>query len=92
MPQEGVIDLETAFSDRQQSPQQIQRYDRVLAKAKEFGGVMLRECGGTYSREITLALTNLQNATFWAHAAIVANQTVGGLAGGAGAGMPSPIA
>lgn len=50
----------------------IARFENVRGAAKELGEVILQECPET--RERSLALTNLEQTTMWAVAAIARNQ------------------
>ncbi len=53
---------------------QADRYGNLREKAKTFAEYLLEECPP--SRELTLALTNLEQATFWANASIARNEPV----------------
>ena len=51
---------------------QTERYQALREKAKELAGVMIACCPD--SRELSLALTNLEQACFWANASIARNE------------------
>lgn len=56
---------------------QPERYEYLRAVAKKFATDILEDCPN--SRERSLALTNLEQAVFWANAAIARNENhVGG--------------
>ena len=49
-----------------------ERYQALREKAKELAGLMIESCPD--SRESSLALTNLEQAAFWANASIARNE------------------
>ena len=51
---------------------QPERYQALREKAKELAGLMIASCPD--SRELSLALTNLEQACFWANASISRNE------------------
>ena len=51
---------------------QPQRYEELRAKAKEFAELILLSCPN--SRERSLAITKVEEAVFWANAAIARNE------------------
>jgi hypothetical protein len=51
---------------------QVERYAEVRASGLAMAEVVLRDCPP--SRERSLALTNLEQACFWANAAIARNE------------------
>lgn len=51
---------------------QPERYQALREKAKELAGLMIASCPD--SRELSLALTNLEQASFWANASIARNE------------------
>lgn len=53
-------------------PEQGQRYADNRAAAQEFARVIMGNCPP--SRELSLAITNLQQALMWANAAIAVNE------------------
>lgn len=51
---------------------QVSRYQGIRYTAKKFGDLILSDT--PESREQSLALTNLEQAVFWANAAIARNE------------------
>ena len=51
---------------------QAEKYEEIRAQAKAFGMKLLNLCPP--SRELSLALTELENAVMWANAAIARNE------------------
>ena len=51
---------------------QPERYNAIRAKAKELAELIIQST--PESREQSLALTNLEQSTFWANAAIARNE------------------
>lgn len=51
---------------------QPERYQALREKAKELAGLMIASCPD--SRELSLALTNLEQAVFWTNASIARNE------------------
>jgi len=60
--------LETNFTHHHPSENQKDRYKFLRDKAKEFAYAIDERCQS--SREKSLALTNLEQAVFWANASI----------------------
>jgi len=51
---------------------QRERYVQIRAHAKAFAQFLVHQCPG--SRELSLAITNLEQAVMWANAAIARNE------------------
>ena len=51
---------------------QAARYVAIRAKAKEFAMLLAAECPA--SRELSVAMTNLEQSVMWANAAIARNE------------------
>lgn len=66
-------DLDKRFTHHPPHGDQIDRYTRIRAKAKEFAGLVV-ELVPT-SRERSLALTKLDEVVMWANAGIARNET-----------------
>lgn len=60
--------LETNFTHHAPSENQVDRYKYLREKAKELAYAIDERCPS--SREKSLALTNLEQAIFWANASI----------------------
>jgi len=60
--------IERAFKYHPPSGDQPQRYERLRAKAKELALLIQELCPA--SREASLALTHIENASMWANASI----------------------
>jgi hypothetical protein len=60
--------LETNFTYHKPSENQVDRYQFLRTKAKELAYAIDERCPS--SREKSLALTNLEQAIFWANASI----------------------
>ena len=54
------------------TPETGGRLDRIRHAAKAFAAVVINE--GTLSRELSLALTDIESATQWAIGSVVRNQ------------------
>jgi hypothetical protein len=52
---------------------QSDRYELIRAKAKELAEVLVTMC--PESRELSIALTELETSIFWANASIARNET-----------------
>jgi hypothetical protein len=61
-------EMEKRFQYHSPKPGQPERYEKLRAKAKEFAVMILGFC--PESREQSLALTQVEQAAFWANAAI----------------------
>lgn len=60
--------IERNFTYHSPKPGQPEQYERIRSKAKELAYLLNEECPS--SRELSVALTNLEQAVFWANAAI----------------------
>lgn len=69
-----VKKVENGFSYHPVKDELIQgeRYQENRAAAKQFAAVLMQNCPP--SRELSLAITNLQQALMWANAAIAVNE------------------
>lgn len=65
-------DLENRFTYHAPKPGQQERYVAIREKAKELAFLIVASTPP--SREQSVALTNLETATFWANAAIARNE------------------
>lgn len=65
--------LENNFTYHPPLPGQAPRYELVRKMAKAVAQTWMEVCPA--SRELSLALTNLEQAVFWANAAIARNET-----------------
>lgn len=63
--------IENNFSYHAPKEGQPQKYEAIRAQAKELAYLIHDLCPS--SRESALAITNLEQATFWANAAIARN-------------------
>lgn len=72
---EVQADLDNRFTYHSPQPGQPQRYTALRGQAKELAESILRLT--PQSREQSLALTNLEQAIFWANAAIARNEKGG---------------
>ena len=64
--------LDNNFIYHAPSPDQVSRYQVIRDTAKKFAELILSDT--PESREQSLALTNLEQAVFWANAAIARNE------------------
>lgn len=69
-------DLENKFTYHKPFGDQPERYESIRAKAKELAELLLLKCPG--SRELSLALTSLEESVFWANASIARNEKENG--------------
>lgn len=67
-----VADLENRFTYHPPKPGQPQRYEALRQRAKELATLIMETTPA--SREQSSALTNLEQAIFWANAAIARNE------------------
>lgn len=65
-------DLENNFRYHKPFGDQPQRYEQMRDEAKKLGAYIMANT--PVSREQSLALTNLEQAVFWANAAIARNE------------------
>ncbi len=66
--------IENAFTYHAPKSDQPERYLALREKGKELALLMVETCPA--SRELSLALTNLEQATMWANAAIARNESL----------------
>ena len=64
--------IQNDFTDHPPFGTQPQRYAILREQAKDLAGLMIASCPD--SRELSLALTNLEQAVFWANASIARNE------------------
>jgi len=64
--------IETAFTYHSPKADQPERYTAIRAKAKELALFIVDNTPG--SREQSVAITHLEEAIFWANAAIARNE------------------
>lgn len=64
--------IEKNFMHHPPKDGQPARYEQIRNKAKEFAYLIEKECPN--SREKSLATTQLEQAVFWANAAIARNE------------------
>ena len=66
-----VTDIENRFTYHPPVGDQKDRYEVIRGEAKEFAFSLTQLC--PESRELSLALTHLEQAVFWANASIARN-------------------
>lgn len=66
------LDLENRFTYHPPAPGQSVKYEKIRGLAKEFAYILSEEC--PQSRELSLAITKLEESVFWANAAIARNE------------------
>ncbi len=64
--------LENDFTYHAPTGMQPRRYEQIRSNAKLFALSIVSDC--PESRELSLALTKLEEAVFWANAAIARNE------------------
>lgn len=64
--------IENDFTYHPPTEGQPQKYEQIRAKAKEFAEMLVDEC--PMGRELSTALTNLDQVVFWANASIARNR------------------
>jgi len=64
--------LQAAFTYSAPKPDQTPRYEHIRTNAKAMAEHWCMECPA--GRELSLALTNLEQAVMWAYAAIARNE------------------
>ena len=64
--------VENNFKYHTPKGSQPQRYEHIRAEARKFAETLLINC--PQSRELSVALTNLETAVMWANAAIARNE------------------
>jgi hypothetical protein len=70
--EQQVAHNQRAFQYHSPKPDQIPRYGTLRQQAAYLAADMIRLC--PQSRELSLALTKLQEATMWANASIACNE------------------
>lgn len=65
--------IEHNFTYHAPAPDQIDRYEKLRAAAKDLATLVADLCPS--SREMSLALTAIEEAIMWANAAIARNET-----------------
>lgn len=66
------MDLRNNFTYHPPKEDQPERYAQIREKAREFAELLQKNCPA--SRELSVALTNLEQATMWANASIARNE------------------
>ena len=69
---EMIRRLENDFTYHRPFGNQPERYEELRSKAKELAFLIVTSC--PESRELSVALTNLEQAVFWANASIARNE------------------
>lgn len=64
--------LETNFVYHSPKEDQAERYGLIRQAAKDFARLLMHNCPG--SRELSLALTDLEACVMWANASIARNE------------------
>lgn len=64
--------IENNFTYHPPKEGQPERYEKIRAKAKELAELLASEC--PESRELSVAMTNLEQSVFWANASIARNE------------------
>lgn len=67
-----VVDLENRFTYHKPGGTQPQRYEQIRSEAKKLAHLLVESC--PESRELSLALTELETSVFWANASIARNE------------------
>ena len=67
-----VEKVEQAFTYHPMHGDQAERYPMIRAKAKELAYLLMEQCPP--SRELSVALTSLQDTVMWANAAIAIHE------------------
>lgn len=65
-------DIENRFTYHKPNEEKIERYERIREHAKHFAYILNQYC--PESRELSLAMTKLEEAVMWANAAIARNE------------------
>lgn len=63
--------IENAYTYHAANDEQAEKYQRIRAKAKELAYLIEEECPN--SREKSLAMTKLEEASMWANASVARN-------------------
>lgn len=69
---EQIERTENNFTYHPPKPDQVERYNTIRQKGKEFAIFLQSTCPN--SRELSLAITNLEESIMWANAAIARNE------------------
>ncbi len=72
-PEVVAADLVNRFSYHAPKPGQAERYQEIRRAALAFAQVLVDQCPPG-KRETALAMTNLEQACFWANASIARNE------------------
>jgi hypothetical protein len=64
--------VQRAFTYHPPRTDQVERYERIRACAQHLAGTFITNC--PQSRELSVALTKLQESVMWANAAIACNE------------------
>ena len=72
MPETDIARVENTFTYHAPFGDQVERYEEIRDDAKSLAYSFMVRCPP--SRELSLALTNLEQAVFWANAAIARNE------------------
>lgn len=67
-----IDDIERGFTYHAPKPGQPERYQAIREQAKTLALSLAEKCPG--SRELSLALTHLEQTVMWANAAIARNE------------------
>lgn len=67
-----AIELDHRFSYHEPTPDKTQRYELIRRSALNLVGLLTSEC--PESRELSLAITKIEEAVFWANASIARNE------------------
>lgn len=65
-------DITNRFTYHPPKDDQPARYSAIRAEAREFALLLCEKCPG--SRELSLAITHLEEAVFWGNAAIARHE------------------
>lgn len=67
-----AIEVGNRFMYHPPTPDKSERYELIRRSALELAGLLTSEC--PESRELSLAITKLEEAVFWANASIARNE------------------
>ena len=67
-----MTDIPNRFKHHPPKNNQVERYLAIREKAKELALLIEAEC--PFSREASLAMTNVEQAVMWANASIARNE------------------
>lgn len=68
----SLAELEKRFTYHPPKSGQPERYEAIRDKSKELAALMVESCPD--SRELSVALTELETSVMWANAAIARNE------------------